>query len=132
MAREKKQPIGKWLQLRSGAVYNWSEALAKASGSFIVSPQIAANWFRSIGGDNEVTRAYPPEEEVLAVADVDAKEDEFERPLMPAAQRRQKRQKKAPGGKLKSAVGREPTISVSDKAPTKKELQEMIDGSDSG
>ena len=132
MARARTQPIGKWLQLRSGAVYNWSEALAKASGSFIVSPQIAADWFRSIGADNDVTKAYPPEEEVLAVADDNAEKDEPAPPLMPAAQRRQKRQKKAPGGKLKSAVGREPTISVSDKAPTKREIQEMIDGSDSG
>ncbi len=133
MARNRviKQPSGKWLQLRSGAVYHWSESLAKAAGSFVVSPQVAADWFRSIGADNELMKEYPPEKEVLAVADVDVKEDESARPLMPAAQRRQKRQKKAPAGKLRSAAGREPTISVSDKAPTRKELQEMIDGSDS-
>ena len=133
MARNRvtKQPSGQWLQLRSGAVYHWSESLAKAAGSFIVGPQVAADWFRSIGGDNELTKAYPPEKEVLAVADEDIEEDELA--SVPKARARARpRPKKAPAGKLRSAAGREPTISVSDKAPTKREIQEMIDGSDSG
>ena len=131
MARAKTQPSGQWLQLRSGAVYHWSKALAKASGSFVVSPQVAADWFRSIGANNETTRAYPPEKEVLAVADEDVEEDALA--SVPKARARPRQQpKKAPAGKLRSAAGREPTISVSDKAPTKRELQDMIDGSDSG
>ncbi len=131
MARAKTQPRGQWLQLRSGAVYHWSESLAKAAGSFVVSPQVAADWFRSIGADNETTKAYPPEKEVLAVADEDIGEEDPA--SVPKARARPRPQpKKAPAGKLRSAAGREPTISVSDKAPTKKEIQEMIDGSDSG
>ncbi len=128
MARAMKQPSGQWLQLRSGAVYHWSESLAKASGAFKVSPQVAADWFRSIGAVNETTKAYPPEEEVLAVADIDVEEDG----PAPAPRKTNRRPKKAPAGKLRSAAGREPTISVSDKAPTKAEIQDMIDGSDSG
>ncbi len=132
MPRVKKQSSGKWLQLRSGAVYHWSKSLAKASGAFVVGPQVAADWFRSIGAENEITKAYPPEEEVLAVADDDTAEGEPGPPLMPAARRRQKRQKKAPGGKLRSAAGREPTVAVSNQPATPKEIQDMIDGSDGG
>jgi len=50
----------RFIKTRSGAVYHWSERLAKASGSFPVSDQVAADYFRSIGADNAVTKANPP------------------------------------------------------------------------
>ncbi len=129
MARATKQNRGQWLQLRSGAVYHWSETLARASGAFIVGPQVAADWFRSIGAENKITKAYPPEAEVLAVADVDTDEDDAPAPKL---RQPQGRPKKAPAGKLRSAPGREPTIAVSNRPATPAEIQGMIDGSDSG
>jgi len=135
MARKIKQPRGRWLKLRSGAVYAWSESLAKASGAYLVSAQEAADWFRSIGGDNEITRKYPPLRETLGTSAEDEEgppEDEAPAPK-PRVKKVKPRPRKAPAGKLKSAAGKEPTIAVSDKPATPKEIQDMIDGhTDSG
>ena len=132
MARKMKQPRGRWLKLRSGAVYAWSESLAKASGAYLCSPQEAADWFRSIGGDNYLTKEYPPSKEALEATAAEDEDEGDEEESAPAPKRRAKkaklRPKKAPAGKLKSAAGREPTIAVSDKPATPREIQDMIDG----
>jgi hypothetical protein len=112
MARTTKQKIGKFLQVRSGAVYAWSPALAKAPGSFVVNAQVAADWFRTLGSTNHITDAYPPLDEQVEVA-----EDEDETPAVEATK-----------GPIKKGRSPKAKMVMSADPATPAELQDMIDG----
>ena len=119
MSKTKTPLVTRYLQLRTGVIFHYSESLAKGKGTFEVSAQVAADWFRGEGVENDLTRAYPPIAEILATASEETDEPK-PKPV---------RRKKAPAGKLGSAS---PDLQVSSKAPTPKELQDMIDGHTDG
>tara|TARA_R110000772_G_scaffold235182_3_gene346791 strand:- start:7910 stop:8227 length:318 start_codon:yes stop_codon:yes gene_type:complete len=49
----------KFLRVKSGAVYHYSDRLAKRSDAIVVDGHAAAAYFRSIGSVNKITKAYP-------------------------------------------------------------------------
>lgn len=129
MARTITQPKGRWLQVRSGAVYHWSEALAKAPGAFIVGPQVAADYFRKLGVDNALTQEYPPEDEQLEFEDApdEAPPAAVINPVKSARKAAAKRASKkppAPAADNPPAGG----MVMSDKPATPDQIQAMIDG----
>jgi hypothetical protein len=125
MSVSRKPKFGKYLQLRTGVIFHYSESLAKGKGVFEVSRQVAADWFREQGVTNDLTNAYPLLAEMLSTAS-----EETDEPEPAALKPKPIRRKKSPAGKLVSAA---PELRVSDKPATPQELQDMIDGNtDSG
>lgn len=57
----------RFLRVKSGAVYRYSEALAKRRDALLVDGHAAADYYRSIGVKNDITEKYPPREEAIPV-----------------------------------------------------------------
>jgi hypothetical protein len=136
MARKPQTSGGRFLQTKSGAVYHWSAALAKSRGSFEVDAQTAADYFRELGAENHITKAYPPRGELLAQARVVVPEVEIpvvetppepELPLVVAPPPKAVKSKKPPK-KSKEPAG----LVMSDKPMTPDEIQDLVNGDANG
>lgn len=69
------RPIPKrFVRLASGAVYAWTEMLAKMRNATEVTAQVAADYYRTLGADNELTQKYPPLEQILEDAALEGAE----------------------------------------------------------
>lgn len=55
-----------FIRLKSGTVYRYSDALFKRKDAVIVTGQEAADFFRSVKTENDITKKYPPKETVVA------------------------------------------------------------------
>lgn len=49
----------RFLRVKSGAVYRYSEQLAERKDAIVVDGHTAAEYFRSIGAENDITKKYP-------------------------------------------------------------------------
>ncbi len=49
----------RFLKMKTGAVYRYSAMLAKRRDAVIVDGYAAAEYFRSIGSENEITKKFP-------------------------------------------------------------------------
>lgn len=95
----------KWIKTRNGAVYAWNERLAEARGAYVVSAQEAADYFRSVGAENELTKKYPPLEEIIE----EAAEEAEVAPVRPQPQSRQTKARTARAkGKTKTKTKTKP------------------------
>ena len=49
----------RFIRVCNGAVYRYSDKLMKRKDASVISGQAAADYFRSQGADNDITRKYP-------------------------------------------------------------------------
>ncbi len=101
----------KFIQVKSGAVYAYSPELAAGRGAFPVDAQVAADYYRSIGSENAITKANPP-----LVEDEAPEPEPTPEPDPPLA---------AEAPPTKRRVIR---VSLADKPATPKEVEDMIRG----
>ena len=52
----------KFIRVSNGVVYRYSEKLMKRRDALVVDGQAAADYFRSIGVENDITKKYPESE----------------------------------------------------------------------
>ena len=52
----------RFLKMKSGAVYRYTEALAKRKDAMLVDGFAAAEYYRKLGVENDITQAYPARE----------------------------------------------------------------------
>lgn len=57
--REPETDPTRFIRLQDGTIYGYTSLLAKRRDATIVDGYAAAQWFKSQGVENEVTRAYP-------------------------------------------------------------------------